>query len=355
MFRYEAAGDQYVGRTVSGLPISSQDFALLPPFFITRNDIVLQTVQKCFPRLPGNMHLIAEFCLASVVYHRNYLEQTLPENHMVFETVLYREAGLLESLQDNVECRLPREADSVNVTGIPPHIDLLIQMNAVVDEIHQVIPAIQEVAPNVIQGVITVLEERCIEAGTVTRNGLESMLDACLEKAGVMRMVELAQHNNMSRAHVDASVTPDNEQAAEPQQRQAFLWKGSFHAVPEDFEFPRGGVLQAWQFWCCGHDENRWPPLRTLVPHDMSTRNKKKRLCDFRFLMNEIESEANQQGNWDANNNVNTANEIFSAAQSVLPMDLRTKKNRKRRPGQMRWTTMVNLLREKKKQRLEEE
>ncbi|CAN0513534.1 unnamed protein product, partial [Phaeothamnion confervicola] len=29
--RYEAAGDQYMGRTVSGLPLSSHDFCVLPP------------------------------------------------------------------------------------------------------------------------------------------------------------------------------------------------------------------------------------------------------------------------------------------------------------------------------------
>ena len=31
--RYEAAGDMYVGRTVSGLPIDKPEFAILPPNF----------------------------------------------------------------------------------------------------------------------------------------------------------------------------------------------------------------------------------------------------------------------------------------------------------------------------------
>ena len=34
--RYERASDQYVGRTLSGLPINRKDFALLPPFFSIR-------------------------------------------------------------------------------------------------------------------------------------------------------------------------------------------------------------------------------------------------------------------------------------------------------------------------------
>ena len=32
--RYEAAGDMYVGHTVTGLPINSSKFAILPPHFV---------------------------------------------------------------------------------------------------------------------------------------------------------------------------------------------------------------------------------------------------------------------------------------------------------------------------------
>jgi hypothetical protein len=42
--RYEAAGDMYVGRTVSGLPFNSVHFATLPPFFITRDQNVSNTI-----------------------------------------------------------------------------------------------------------------------------------------------------------------------------------------------------------------------------------------------------------------------------------------------------------------------
>ncbi|KAG6958584.1 hypothetical protein JG688_00010452, partial [Phytophthora aleatoria] len=32
-FRYESAGDQYLGRVVAGLPLNSSAFATLPPHF----------------------------------------------------------------------------------------------------------------------------------------------------------------------------------------------------------------------------------------------------------------------------------------------------------------------------------
>jgi hypothetical protein len=32
-YRYEAAGDQFVGRAVCGLPVDSHMFSVLPPYF----------------------------------------------------------------------------------------------------------------------------------------------------------------------------------------------------------------------------------------------------------------------------------------------------------------------------------
>ena len=40
-FRYENAGDQYVGRVVAGLPINKSDFSILPPHVPTLQDEVL--------------------------------------------------------------------------------------------------------------------------------------------------------------------------------------------------------------------------------------------------------------------------------------------------------------------------
>jgi len=50
--RYEAAGDQYVGRVVSGLPISSPKFSALPPQFdccVETADGIVQLFSQNFP------------------------------------------------------------------------------------------------------------------------------------------------------------------------------------------------------------------------------------------------------------------------------------------------------------------
>eukprot|EP00644_Phytophthora_capsici_P004202 jgi/Phyca11/109999/e_gw1.17.452.1 len=49
-FRYEAAGDQFLGRVVAGLPVNSAQFASLPPHFKDNNcPIVREGVISMFP------------------------------------------------------------------------------------------------------------------------------------------------------------------------------------------------------------------------------------------------------------------------------------------------------------------
>ena len=123
--RYEAAGDQYVGRTVSGLPLTHEQFATLPPFFKERNELLSSTIQECFTNLPNNLKLVSEFCLASVVYHKSFLVNTLPKTHVLFNASLFRNQNRFTRLFELVECRLPQSNDLLKPTGIPPHVLLI--------------------------------------------------------------------------------------------------------------------------------------------------------------------------------------------------------------------------------------
>lgn len=64
--QYEAAGDMYVGRTLSGLPQDKAEFAIVGPYFDSC-DLVDDAVQQVFPNLPGRLHKVGEYALASLV------------------------------------------------------------------------------------------------------------------------------------------------------------------------------------------------------------------------------------------------------------------------------------------------
>ena len=101
--RYEAAGDQYVGRTFTGLPIQSANFAILPPFFKCGvTDEISEAIKVAFPNLPLSCNRVGEFALASLVFHRNWLHSTLPAFltlHPIFSSrVLDKLSSLNKSL-----------------------------------------------------------------------------------------------------------------------------------------------------------------------------------------------------------------------------------------------------------------
>lgn len=57
-FRYEAAGDQFTGRTVAGLSVNSDSFAVMPPHFKNPTDSEVQrTINLMFPKLYATSHL----------------------------------------------------------------------------------------------------------------------------------------------------------------------------------------------------------------------------------------------------------------------------------------------------------
>jgi hypothetical protein len=124
IFRYEAAGDQYVGRVVSGLSLLQAEFATLPPHFVQMDECVKRALVLCFPDLNrGNkkmrkMEKVAEMSLASLVYHSDFLRQTLPDKHILFESILFREYNLLIQLKERVVCRLATPDDVMQPTGM---------------------------------------------------------------------------------------------------------------------------------------------------------------------------------------------------------------------------------------------
>jgi hypothetical protein len=174
-FRYESAGDEYVGRTVCGLPISHAKFAVLPPFFAQVDPFVAACVKTCFPNAPANMYHVLEFCLASVVYHRAFLAKTLHRDHPLLSTPLFRDSHMMNTLAQKIVCRNGIETDRIRATGIPPHVALLAQLDCVWSQVAAIPPAVDSVVPRVVDGVIKVLEDRAIGAGTVTRDGLQGI------------------------------------------------------------------------------------------------------------------------------------------------------------------------------------
>lgn len=141
---------------LSGLPIFTGAFASLPPHFPHTETSVIQALHVAFPQLNSNGHnakmkKVCELCLASVIHHYEFLQNTLPERHILFENYLFRVPTLIETLQRLVVCGRAMPENDLRPTGlylylycitanifftkgIPPHVLLLESMSSVRDE-----------------------------------------------------------------------------------------------------------------------------------------------------------------------------------------------------------------------------
>jgi hypothetical protein len=341
--RYESAGDMIVGRFVSGLPFEKATFATLPPFFNQNEGLVDEAVRICFGIIPLHMKRICEFSLASLVYHAEYLRKSLPLNHILFETTLFKSQTLLNQLKNIVFCRIGNAKDSLHATGIPPHIGLLVSMEEQIGTIRSLASKMDQVAPSVVDGVIKVLEERAIGAGTVTREGLDTLLSDVLARTGIIDFIQ----NFPQR---EAQPHPSTTSTIQP---EGFYWNNAIHSVPEDFEFPQGNLASAWEYWCCGDESHSFPPYKLLQSSDMSNRNKQKRLSDFKCLMKEIEALVQQHSHLISNPSITEAKNMFNLIKEYIPIDDETSKKRTRRPEHLKWNSALNLFRNAKKLRTE--
>eukprot|EP00960_Hanusia_phi_P070379 767297-Hanusia_phi.AAC.2 len=72
-----------------------------------------------FPRMRPGMNKVAEQCLASLVFHVEFLRKESTKNHAIFDTFVFSQAGVVDKLLPFVTTAID---GSIHVTGVPPHV-----------------------------------------------------------------------------------------------------------------------------------------------------------------------------------------------------------------------------------------
>ena len=297
-----------------GLPVESSRFALLPPFFPRTHSTVPAIISQVFPRACMELSRVLEFCLASLVHHRQFLQQTLPAGHRLFASALFLNPGLLDSLANQIACRVATPEDPIRPTGVPPHVLLAIK----VDDLAVKMQSIDGVVPQVVSGIEQVLEQRAISSGAVTTAGLEASLEAAFQ-----RFLSITQFPAAS------------QDALEPDVSHHHLIQ-----VPADFCIPsRASVQSIFTLWFLGE-----PPFRLLAEHHFSDRNLQKRFCDMRFFITKLEAKLKEGGHWVERPTSEEVSRMLTHVLDLIPQQTEGLQ-RKRRTSQLCWTTAVNILR----------
>ncbi|KAG2760652.1 hypothetical protein PC129_g16318 [Phytophthora cactorum] len=355
--RHDAAGDMFVGRTVSGLPILQPEFAMLPPHFAADDEVVQRAKRLCFPGLPESVEFVAEFALASLIYHLGFLREHLPEAHPLFHSPLFANADLISGLSSIV--KTSGTGCEIQPTGVPPHVTILAEIREARNELREEIIArkadMQKISESqdalrgrLVSGVSEILEERVCQSGVPT---CISMADSIMKRLEDAEVLQLLRPSDNVAACDDAlnTATEALEPPLEETSYPVYHWGGGMHLFPEDMALPSGSAEQAWVYWCCGNTAKTLPPYHQLCPSDLSNRNQRKRLCELKFLMKKIELRAHALGLSTTKVSFNEAIDVFQQCKDVIDLPPETTNSRKRRRGQLVWVSAATILRKQAK------
>jgi hypothetical protein len=263
-------GDQFAGRTLAGAPVNTIQFALLPPHFGPASRVVCDAMRACFPtlsKIPAVVPILYN-CLASLVYHSEWIKETFDRRHPIFHTVLFRQQRLLPQLRPLVFSGL--ESPHMRATGIPGIVHVIRELSKQTSILADIFTNLQGL-PGSMQGeflgsLSSLLEDRGVQAGNITKE----YLDNCLtEIHNAIR--ELSRRPaNLDSSNVDSDANAMTVEEPSTDSARVYSWPGDVIAarrVPHDFSLPDNVAGILWQLWWEGTLEI--PAYRTLAVNDV--------------------------------------------------------------------------------------
>jgi len=140
--KYEAAGDQYVGRCASGLDQLTSEFAISPPYFdytdvssrllerVAMRERIFTWIKSRIPsgNVEGKTLDLVIMCFASICYHYSTLDRELHANSSFRHNIFFKD--IPEEFKSLSKTALPwtKTAFTPKLTGVPPHVLLLAEM-----------------------------------------------------------------------------------------------------------------------------------------------------------------------------------------------------------------------------------
>jgi len=331
-----------VGRTATGLPLDKAEFATLPPFFRWSDGderaFVSSYISEMFPGITTKLYLVAEYAVASVVYHSEFLIKTLPKQHALLATCLFTQQGILQRMKKMVTI----EGDGRRCTGIPAHVTILRGMK-------ELEASRKEVETRDTQTDITLMASNSVNSGNMEQSHSVGnigegmmMMPTVLQQVEAMMtarfrhmedMLEVLMRQVNGRADCQSSPRqPAHVEQGGTMQVNGYNWGRRIRLLPEDFLWPKMFVDVAYEWWMQGNAEKGYPPFKNLEPSDFADQNARKRLSDFRYLMGKIDQCAQEKGVYKENATMEETKEIFK--QCVECLKLPRKEGRQRRTWQ---------------------
>ena len=356
--RYEAAGDQLCGRVVSGLPLYSHRFGVLPPIFKLESqeekDRLDRLVRTLFPDLPVELWPIVKHGIASLALREDWFRLSLAPTNSLFQSSIFwnedyqylKPKAVLEMGigDNNLEVDEVRTDRSNSATGIPSHIVLLASQRNVIKQLQEMI-----VNNNNLPGVVTTAIQSANQGPRDEFHAAMSSLTTFGEQL-VTRLENLSIGGPRQADTVELQVVEQDEQREDQEQGQdprysvnLHYHNGRFIRIDPDFIFPKQCSLRDLFFRYYIPDRvMNIPPLRIIDTASVKhIRRGRQTLNDMKYLMKVLEREAMVKG---LELNITTQEEasvLFeNVKEAIYKYDTKSK-----RKETLKWATWVKKVR----------
>jgi hypothetical protein len=288
--KYERASDQYCGRVVSGLPLEDEKFALLPPHFPYNDQFVNDAILQCFDSLSDRVEFrsVLRICLASLVYHEDWLRENVVLEAGFFSTNLFGDADLLNSLKARVISGY--DSPHMTATGIPAHVTQIRGMSEMMEEVKGLRSIMESSVLETVDKMSEMIDGKNFQQGILSQESILNMNQAILDMGESIKDVYdcIRSGESMptsSRINGTLGLVPS------PVQRESLMytWQGAIHYVPENWEMPKVNVRTGWLLWCVGKASDGIPPLRILTSHDLKGPVQQKKFNEWKALYGSME------------------------------------------------------------------
>ena len=292
--RYSEAGDEFVGRVISGLPLNDAAFTSPPPHFKVLSEAKRGDLQRDvkllfrFCEVNPRLYPVAEALFASVLRAIPALldgnDAVLPlgsaGRSSLLSTALMRNEELLRTWSGEVIVEDP----DFKVSGVPTWHTML----ASVLENTRLTKSL----PNLIKtDLLAELERRDALSGTVSvftlQKELEKSKKDCVEEMRKMVIEELDRREVGRRGDADGAGRDAQVVGGRYWWAVGTDTQPSLHRLPVDFKLDQCQVRTAWGLYWQGKQDpkdsaQRFPPYRVLKAHDFSHNTSRKQLSGWR-------------------------------------------------------------------------
>lgn len=361
--KYGEAGDELVGRTLTGISPESTQFGISPVFFAPTNDAEVVSnnlIKSIFPRHPPSLKRFLNICIASFVYHEEFTKGIIDNrNSPVLSLPYFSLASLIRERRALVTTALSWE----HKEGCPPLTGIPIQCT-ILNKLYEIQKFQEGLPAQLIGQIIEALDKRMVgDASSILARRVMERVEKIGDEIEKKLHTEYNIGNKSSILNEDQSLmrrTMFREKDDAPSENQPRLlfpdegifvhfWDGEQRTVPKDFRFPKKMTLQAlWTNWHIPSLGDKVSAYKHIKTADLCyCKRGLGRWNEMRMIVHELENAISKFPNLEKQYRENMKNlpVLIDVLEKVKHI-FHTTKTRKSRLSQMSWESLVKDARE---------